>query len=80
MVENLEVTPGLYKHYRGGLFLVMCIAKLAYKEAHFVVYKAVSSDSEATILPLHEFTEHVRYRGNVVPRFCRYADVTNMNE
>ncbi|NHO31298.1 DUF1653 domain-containing protein [Acetobacter fallax] len=69
MQPDHDVTPGLYRHYKGGLYTVITTARHSETEEWFVVYR---SEAHGTlwIRPLSMWKETV----NGQPRFARQQD------
>jgi hypothetical protein len=44
----------VYRHYKGGYYIVLCVAELERNNEQCVVYKSLSTD-KIWIRPLHEF-------------------------
>lgn len=41
-----EIRPGKYRHYKGGLYELVCVAKHSETLEEFVVYKALYGDGK----------------------------------
>lgn len=67
-----EVKPGTYKHYKGGEYEVLGVAKNSETLEDVVVYKHPGNElSELWVRPLEMFLENVTVDGKAVPRFAR---------
>lgn len=66
----MSIEPGLYRHFKGGLYEVLGNAKDSSDLKEVVVYKSVKT-GEWWTRPLKEFTEHVEKVGYHGPRFWR---------
>ncbi|GBR05963.1 DUF1653 domain-containing protein [Acetobacter oeni] len=66
---NHDVTPGLYRHYKGGLYTVIATARHSETEERLVVYRSESLGS-VWVRPLAMWNETVDGR----PRFARLPD------
>ena len=64
-----EPAPGLYRHYKGGLYTVICIGRHSETEEWLVTYRA-EADGTIWVRPLAMWTEHVQHGGATVPRFA----------
>jgi len=57
-----------YRHYKGGVYELVCIATLeSDPEVQMVVYKA--ANGTVWTRPAHIFFEQVEFQGQQVPRF-----------
>jgi hypothetical protein len=65
----MELKLGQYKHYKGGLYEVIGIAKHSESLEELVVYRALYGDHDLWVRPLKMFLETVEYNGKTVPRF-----------
>lgn len=66
-----DPVPGIYKHYKGGLYEVVGVATHSETEERQVVYRSLYGTYRLNVRPLAMFLEHVdstefAYRG---PRF-----------
>ena len=61
----------IYRHFKGGLYLVLSIAKHSETKEEYVVYKPLY-DSEVSlwVRPLTEFVQEVEHGEKRVPRFA----------
>ncbi len=60
----MEVEVGkTYKHFKGGLYLVLGIGKYSETEEDMVIYKALYGDNLIWIRPLNNFIEVVNKNG-----------------
>lgn len=72
-----SLTPGRYRHYKGGMYEVMGVAHHTETEESFALYRALPPSPHPPTLrvrPLEMFLEHVQVDGVAVPRFERIAD------
>lgn len=69
----IALPTGRYRHYKGGQYEVVCIAKHSESHEDMVVYRAVEDYPDAPakiwVRPLAMFTEKVEVGGVIVPRF-----------
>jgi hypothetical protein len=56
-----------YRHYKGGIYELICIAKHTETEEKLVVYK--NEKDEEFARPYDMFFEEVEHEGKMVPRF-----------
>lgn len=66
-----ELKPGVYRHYRGNEYRVLCVAKNSETLEDFVVYEAlhVNFVSKTWVRPLAMFREAIEIDGKKVRRF-----------
>ncbi len=66
-----ELQAGVYKHYKGGLYLLLGIAEHTETHERLVVYVPLSVRAGAKMQarPYGMFVGHVEIRGMIVPRF-----------
>jgi len=60
---------GLYRHYKGGEYRVMGVARHSETEELLVVYQPQYGEREWWVRPLSMFTEQVKIEGRLIPRF-----------
>ena len=67
----MEIKPGLYRHFKGGEYEVVGVAKHSETMEDFVVYRALYDNkvSKLWIRPKKMFTEFVMKDGKKVKRF-----------
>ena len=66
-----EPTPGRYRHYKGGLYEVVGIARHSETQEELVVYRPLYGDSALWVRPRAMFLEMVTVNGMALPRFQR---------
>ena len=69
-----EITPGVYRHYKGNRYRVIAIGKHTETLEEMVIYRALYEPFEYWIRPLAMFNETVEVNGAVVSRFEREED------
>jgi cyclomaltodextrinase / maltogenic alpha-amylase / neopullulanase len=74
------ITPGKYKHYKGGEYEVVGIARDEETLDKLIVYKALYETKDFPkgslwVRPLEMFMEEVDVEGELVPRFSMISDV-----
>lgn len=63
------IKPGIYKHFKGGRYEVIGIARHSETEEELVVYRALYGDGALWARPLSMWNEWVSYQGKTVLRF-----------
>jgi hypothetical protein len=63
------IKPGRYRHYKGGEYEVLGVAKHSETEEDFVVYRQLYGAGGLWIRPKEMFAEMVAIDGRPVPRF-----------
>lgn len=66
------VPPGLYRHYKGGLYQVLSSARHSETGEWFVVYRAVHG-RQTWARPVEMFRESIRVEGRLTLRFTPVA-------
>jgi len=62
--------PGRYRHYKGGEYVVIGIARHSETEEVLVVYRSLQGERGLWVRPLAMFTETVLVDGCEQPRFA----------
>ena len=65
------IQPGRYRHYKGGEYTVLGVARHSETAEQLVVYRPEYGDSGLWVRPLAMFFEHVEVDGQWVPRFAK---------
>jgi hypothetical protein len=68
-MESTEPAPGRYRHFKGGEYEVIGVARHSETHEPMVVYRPLYGDGGLWVRPLAMFTETVTHNGEVVPRF-----------
>ncbi|MGD9725119.1 MAG: DUF1653 domain-containing protein [Nitrospiraceae bacterium] len=63
------IKPGRYRHYKGGEYEVLGLAKHSETEEEFVVYRQLYGAGGWWIRPADMFAKEVIIDGQVLPRF-----------
>jgi hypothetical protein len=69
-----DVRPGKYRHYKGNIYEVICLARHSETEEEYVVYKALYGTHDYWIRPRAMFSERVIIAGRQVRRFVLMDD------
>lgn len=69
-----EPRAGHYRHYKGGNYRVLSLARHSETLEVVVVYQALYGDRGVWVRPQAMFFETVTCAGNQMPRFTRIAD------
>ena len=72
-VENREIKLGKYRHFKGGEYEVIRVAKHSETLEDLVVYKALYGNGEVWVRPLKDFLETIEVDGVETPRFTRLS-------
>lgn len=76
MTDSLTVTPGTYRHYKGGLYDVIGVARHSETDEKLVVYRPRYGEKALWVRPMDMFIETVTVHGEQVPRFNRLTEST----
>lgn len=66
--KRLIVKPGVYEHYKGGLYRVLYYGRHTERDEEVVVYQSIS-DGQIWVRPLEMFTGRVTALGVSYKRF-----------
>ena len=66
----MELQLGKYKHFKGGEYEVLGVAKHSETQEELVVYRALYGEQGLWVRPLEMFTEMVVFDGKEMPRFA----------
>jgi hypothetical protein len=61
--------PGLYRHFKGGEYELLSVARHSETEELLAVYRSVEDRDTIWVRPLEMFTELVEYADTELPRF-----------
>ena len=70
----MELKPGLYRHFKGGKYRLIGIAKHSETMEPMVVYRALYGDQGLWVRPAAMWNEIVERDGYCGPRFYRIDD------
>ena len=65
------IRPGRYRHFKGGEYEVLCIARHSEDESPMVVYRPLYNDSGLWVRPADMWNEIVVRDGRTYTRFLR---------
>ena len=78
MSDDLQPLPGLppgrYRHYKGGEYEVIGVARHSETLAPLVVYRPLYNQTGLWVRPLPMFVETITHDGRLQPRFARLQD------
>lgn len=74
-----ELLPGRYRHYKGGEYEVIGIARHSENDEQLVVYRCLYDKDSLWVRPLPMFVEKVFCGGRWVSRFDRIAVAEQAN-
>ena len=66
-----SIRPGRYRHFKGGEYEVLCIARHSEDESPMVVYRPLYNDSGLWVRPADMWNEIVVRDGRTYTRFLR---------
>jgi hypothetical protein len=69
MPKEPIIRAGIYKHYKGGLYKVIGIAKDSESNEQLVVYRSAEDGRQLWVRPLDMFRDKVKVDGKSLPRF-----------
>jgi hypothetical protein len=76
----MELTPGRYRHFKGGEYEVIDVARDSETEQPMVIYRALYGDFGLWVRPLAMFTEMIERDGVRVRRFERIDSETSVEK
>ena len=68
------ILPGKYRHFKGGEYEVLFLARHSETTEEMVVYRALYGDGQVWVRPASMWNETVEYRGSRVKRFTKMED------
>ena len=69
MAKEPIIRAGIYKHYKGGLYKVIGIAKDSETNEQLVVYRSAEDGRQLWVRPLAMFKDKVKVGNKSLPRF-----------
>ncbi len=67
------ILPGVYRHFKGNYYKMLCIARHSETTEPMVVYKALYGDGDVWTRPAYMWNETVEHDGQTVLRFRRLS-------
>ena len=64
-----KIIPGRYRHFKGGEYRVLFLARHSETEEEMVVYQALYGEQGIWVRPASMWSEPVERDGKIVPRF-----------
>lgn len=64
-----EIKIGKYRHFKGGEYEVLCLAKHSETQEEMVVYRALYGEGETWVRPLSMWNDTVTREGKTYRRF-----------
>lgn len=71
-----SITPGLYRHYKGGEYEVLGVVRHSESLEPMVLYRPLYNATGYWVRPLAMFLETVEHAGIIQPRFKRVGAAT----
>ncbi len=72
-MSETKITTGIYRHFRGGIYEVICLAKDSETLGETVVYKNLLDEEKIWVRPASMWFDAVEYGGKVQTRFTFIA-------
>lgn len=66
----MDILPGLYRHFKGGLYRVEGVAHHSETLEEMVVYRALYGEGGLWVRPASMWNETVTHEGVLQPRFA----------
>lgn len=64
-----QLTPGIYRHYKGNDYQVLGLVRHSENEEWLVLYKTLYGDFSSWVRPYAMFVEDIEHNGVRQPRF-----------
>jgi len=68
--ETMKILPGRYRHYKGGEYEVIGVARHSETDEALVVYRPLYGERGLWVRPAAMFCEQLEVAGQVVKRFA----------
>ncbi len=72
--KAVDISLGKYRHFKGGEYEVLCIAKHSETTEDMVVYRALYGDGDVWVRPASMWNETVTVDGRQVRRFTYISE------
>lgn len=69
-----DLSPGTYRHFKGGMYEVLGIARHSETQEEMVVYRPLYGEGGLWVRPRAMFEEMVTHEGKLQPRFQRVSE------
>ena len=69
-----DLKPGIYQHFKGNRYELLCVAKHSETLEPMVVYRALYGEGGVWVRPASMWLEHVERDGYSGPRFAWVED------
>lgn len=73
--KETPLRPGRYRHFKGGEYEVLGVARHSEGLEDMVVYRPLSNDTGLWVRPLSMFLETVEHGGQRQPRFAPLEEI-----
>lgn len=73
--ETPKLKRGIYRHFKGGFYMVEGVYEHTETGELLVAYKALYGDFGSFVRPLSMFTEHVEREGYAGSRFTLFREI-----
>ncbi len=74
--EQPKISSGVYQHYKGNHYLVLCVSRHTETGEEMVVYQSLYGDLRVWARPITMFLGDIEYKGISQPRFKKVADAS----
>ncbi|MDY4140382.1 MAG: DUF1653 domain-containing protein [Aristaeellaceae bacterium] len=73
--DRPDIKPGIYRHFKGGLYQVVGVATNSETGEYMVVYRALYGEKGLWVRPASMWTETVERDGQTYQRFTLETEV-----